>query len=255
MFSPSLAEAVIAVRRGWLIITVVALAGAVAAFGLTARSEPVDQATAVITVDNLSIARYGMIVDPDRVLRMTQGTDFAEGLAGKTGVDAAAVSSSLGSYLGGLPTETLTITYRGEDPDQAKRMAQAAAEYAIERIAEMNAPDRDRQQALLEAAETGIARVDEALAAIPTVGEDVEASRAGLALQRVSLTGTKTSAEFAITLTDSAYTFTDAVTVQSVAPEQRSARNAVGGGVLGLALGIVLAWVREKIIPGDHAVS
>ena len=240
MLSPSLAGVVDAIRRGWLIVVLTGVVGASVAFGLSAAGPTMQKGTAVIAIDDLSIARAASIVDPERVVRALKRPAFAEAISDRTGVSVSEIRAGLGSYLAGVPAEELRVTYTAAEASEAETMARAAGQAALETIAALNAGDRTRQQAVLDAC-------NEALADLQSYPGETASERAENSRTKLSIIQSQSSAAYLLSLHDKAYTFDAPVTVAEAAPQQSVGYAAVGGGILGLALGIGLAIVRSGL--------
>jgi len=240
MVSPKLAAALGAVRRHWVLVLVPAAIGAIVAGVVSARGPQMFTATAVIDIETTAFTRLPTLTGPERVLRELQSPEYYEAVAEKAGsVDAAMVQQGLNSYSVGTPAYELRTTFTTADEEIAEPVARAAAETAMEVAQAFNEVERNRNQVIVDAGDKAM----EALAAVPS---DSATAQADAAQKEFNLVVGKAYPEYNLELIDSAYTLRDSVPVTEAASQRGVLENALGGAVLGLALGIVLALVRDR---------
>ena len=241
MLSPSLAGVRDAVRRSWLLIVAAAVAAVAVGFLFTVEAGVSHTARSVIAIDWRAIVQAPGSVEPDYALQETTLPDFAEAVAARVGgITASDVSRGLSSQTSGRPYKELQIIFTAEDPDLAERVARAAGEEAFERIQSANAAERERYQSTVDSANELLAIVD--AFEVTTPQEEVE-----MAARRYSAISNRDTAAYYVHQFDTAYVLEPSATVREVVERDRRLENSVGAGVLGIALGIGVAVVRERV--------
>jgi hypothetical protein len=241
MLSPSLTAVQSAVRRSWLLVVVAAVAAAAVGFLLTVEAGVSHTARSVIAIDWRAIVQAPGSVEPDYVLQEATLPDFAEAVAVRVGdISASEVSKGLSAQTFGRPYKELEVTFTAENPEEAERVARAAGEELFERIQSANAAERERYQSTVDSANELLAIVNAYEVTTPL--EEVE-----MAARRYSAISNRDTAAYYVHQFDTAYVLEPSATVREVVERDRRLENSVGAGVLGIAVGIGLAVVRERV--------
>lgn len=240
MVSPKLAAAMRAIRRSWWLVLLPALVGAVVAGIAVASGPQMYSGTAVIDIETTAFTRLPTLTGPERVLRELQSAEYYEQVAQTAGsVDTAAVQQGLNSYTVGQPITELRVSFTTSDQELAEPVARAAGEVALDIAHAFNEVERERNQRIVDG-------VDEARKVLQTVPSGTPTEQASAAMQEFGLVVNEANADYTLEVVDSAYALRDAVAVTEAAGERTALESAVGGAVLGLALGVVLALLRDR---------
>lgn len=234
-----------AVKRRWLLVLTVALVAAIVAAGITALRDVTYTATATIALDASALTRTPGLPGGERILTELRTDGYYALVASESGSDIDTVKAGLGSYAEGQPIERVKISFTGADEAQAEKVATAAADAAMAIIRELNSVERLRQEKNATAAA-------EAIAAFEDAGTmDTAWEKADSAYKLFVLEDRLAVAEYTIEVIDHTHTLTDGIVVSRTSVARSAVTSGVGGAVVGLFLGIALAYVRER--PGRSA--
>jgi hypothetical protein len=242
MLSPSLAGVRDAIRHSWLLVVITGVVAAAVGFAFTVEAGVSHRAVSVIAINNMALERASGIVLPDFLLQEITGTEFAEEVAARVGEDVTAseVARGLSANTAGRPYKELKITFTSDDAAQAEAVARTAGEVTAEMIDRLNALERSRHESAIASAEQLLVELD---------AEEVDTpwERTDVASRRYSARNSIATAQYNLTLFDRAYQLEPAAAVAEVVERDRRLENSVGAAVLGIALGIGLAVIREKM--------
>jgi hypothetical protein len=161
-------------------------------------------------------------------------------VAAASGLDAAVVRQGLDSFAEGQPIERINIVYAGTDDAVAEKVAEAAGTAAMDVIHELGATERERHEEIVEFATAAIAA---------SQGEDADATafmKLDAAYKLFTLQNARVSAEYTLKVIDSAHVLQDGVTVTQTSVLRAILTSGAGGAVIGLVIGIGLAYLRER---------
>jgi len=240
MLSPKLAAVLGAIRRHWVLVLVTAVIAGVVAGIASAAGPQMYTGTAVIDIETTVFTRLTSLTGTERVLRELQTPEYYEAVAEETGsIDAATVQQGLSSYTVGTPAYELRVAFTTSDEELAEPVARAAGEVALEVADGFNAVERERHQAIVDEA-------DQAIEALYVEPVDTAWERADIAAKQFGFELNKSNSVYVLDLIDSAYTLRDTFPVSEATRQQGVVEYAIGGAMLGLALGIVLALLRDR---------
>jgi capsular polysaccharide biosynthesis protein len=227
------------VRREWLVVTTVAVAAAVVAAGLSLAARPKAVATTEVLCEQRTLVAYTGIPTADAVISSMHSHEANAAVAGKAGVQTAVVSAALRVAAVAAPLYGVGITVTLDDEAAAARIASAAASEAASRAAALDAAQIERYRARAELDAKALAVLEPAAAAGP--------ANADLAfkLWTVRVAATDDTAASA-TLKD-AYHAVGEVAVSRPSPLAKALQNMMAAAVVGLAIGLALAALRERM--------
>ncbi len=228
-------------RREWWVVAVafaVAVAiGAVLASGGAATYS----AKATVNIDSATVTRNPGLAPPNQVQLAVLSTDSKQAVAKAVGVNAGDLATVRVAVVGSPPTQ-LTLTYSSKDKDEAARVVKAMQSQALAAVPELSAREIARAQTL-------VAQTEAALRSMPATGSVSDPAKAAdLAYQRwnvgVQLTGFKSNLDSL----QQAYTPGPSVTVVRQSAVLSTGKTLAAAGLLGLALGVAIAGVREGLL-------
>lgn len=218
-----------ALRREWWVVLLVVAVGAGAGYVL-ASGEDVYTGAATIVVDTAPSSRYRGMPVVDDVVKEASSSSIREAVAGALGTDSSDVAARLRASASGNPLTRIRVTYSAPDEATAAAGAVSGADALISFV------DRSVQTEI-EIREQQIAASEAALAALGTGDVDT--------YERWQIETQLLDYQNALIGVKGVYTF-DGNASTSVAKGSATRRNAaLGGAVMGLAFGILLAGVRE----------
>lgn len=226
-------------RREWWIVMTVAAVAVVAAVVPAVRSEPVATATAKILVDAASAGRVRGVLLPDDLVRASSTERFRAAVAHEAGITADEVAGALRVAASGSPITVMTVTCTMPSQDQAERVAQAAARQLIETHLAAVASQIEMRERRIE-----VSRY--ALEALGTAEGSTTTAEA--VFDRWTIEMAIVEQQDALEALRDVYLYDGSLTSSVMDVRSRVLRSAVGGLVLGVVAGAVLAVVREQIM-------
>lgn len=230
-------------REWWLIVTVAAVALAVAVVPAM-RSEPSATATAKIAVDAASPGRMRGVLLPDDLVRESSTEQFRVAVAQKAGVTADEVAGALRVAASGSPITVMTVTCTMSSQDKAERVAQAAARTLIEAHLAAVASQIDMRERRIEIAQQALKGL---------ASEGASATTAEAVFVRWNIETALVDQQDALVALRNVYLYDGSVTSSVTSVRSRALRSAIGGLVLGLVAGAVLAVAREQFLASRAA--
>lgn len=241
-------------RRGLVVVlAVIMCAGLAAAYAQLSRRAPVyESSTTVLLEDDAARSAALQARDLDTEVRVVGTIAIAERAAER--LDTAAEPEELVEHVAAsvVPnTELLRITYRASSPEGARAGADAFAQgylaFRQSRVDDATARTGDRLRAEIEALELQLAATQQRLVS----AEEGSADRANAsALERVLIDQLTTlrdeSAKLAIDEPTPGLVL-EAAGPGRPLPSGSTTRTAAVGAVLGLLIGLVLAFVRDRM--------
>lgn len=232
----------VSIRRHWLLVLALAIVAAAAAGGVTALRDVTYTATAVIALDNSALARTPGLPGGERILVELRTAEYYEAVARASDSTPETVKAGLTSFAEGQPMERIKITFTGPAEDEARTITEAAASVAMDRIEALSEVERERQEQTVTAAKAAIAQFDE------DSSGDTAWERADSAYKLFALNNSLATAEYTLGVIDSAHTLEDGVTVTQTSILRSIVTNGAGGAVIGLVIGIGIAYLRERSV-------
>lgn len=236
-----------AVRREWWVpLTVMLLAGFIAAAVSSTNPKPLYEATAFLSVDSPTLSKFPDLPRADDMLREITGDEFASVVASQTQVASDTILGELRASTRDDPPRRLVVTFRSPDKAMASAVTSAAAGYATIRAAELGGKEIYELQR----------RVTETQRALKEVqGIRADAGRGADEAFRLSSAGTQWEMRMrlyedslALRTLRTAYYYNGNLDVQDVAPVRRRGTTILGALVFGLVLGLVIAVFREALL-------
>ncbi|MDI6843786.1 MAG: hypothetical protein QMC94_05255 [Anaerosomatales bacterium] len=226
------------VRREWWLVAVTAVVAVIVAVAPALRSEPTSTATAKVSVDASSPGRMRGVLLPDDLVRESSTERFRAAVAQAAGVTPGEVASSLRVAASGSPITVMTVTCTMASREQAERVAQAAAREIVKAHLAAVASQIEMRERRIEIAQQAL----EDLKAAETVGGTAEA-----VFDRWNVEMAIVDQQDALEALRNVYTYDGSVSSSTVTARFRALRSALGGLVLGLVAGAVLALAREQL--------
>ncbi len=237
----SLARVLAVVRRQWWVILAVVAVAAGVGFAASLKAADVHTGVATINIDTAPSSRYRGMPVADDLVKAISGTDIHAAVAAVLGVDESTVAANLRAAASGNPLTRIRVTYSAGTKQAAEDGARAGAEQLIgvvEKSMEKEVAIRDAQ---IAASEKALVAID-ASAKGGTLSAQDAYDRWGIETQLLDY---RSALEGVLGV----YTY-DGTTSSSVATASSARKkNAIGGAVLGLAFGILLAGAREMLRP------
>lgn len=242
------------VRREWWVPVVVAsLAVAVALVFANRPGKPLFEARAVIAIDASFLQKYPDLPRPDHVMQEAEKDGVVARVVGASGVTTEALRAGLSVYTLDDPQTRLVVRFQSRDESQAVGVATAMAQTLVQRAVEMGGAEIRALEQRIEDTErslTAVRRIDN-----QTSGRrDAQLSLDIVATQwqmRMKLYEDK----LALRQMRSTYYYNGNVTSADIAPARRRGASAATAAVLGLALGLVLAALREAMLLRDGSAT
>ncbi|MCE5191173.1 MAG: hypothetical protein LLG08_05370 [Actinomycetia bacterium] len=227
-------------QQWWLIVTVVAVA---AGTGYLASLKTTDVYTGVanIKIDTAPSARYRGMPLADDLVKAISDAEIRAAVAKSLGVDEATVAATLGAAASGNPLTRIRVTYAAGTKDAAEAGARAGAEQLIAVVETSMAKEVAIREAQIAASEKAVAAIDAVSKSQPLTSE-AAFERWSIEMQLLDYKNTLEGVRGVYTYDGSA---SSSVSLASSARK----KNALGGAVVGLALGILLAGAREAVRP------
>jgi capsular exopolysaccharide synthesis family protein len=252
-------------RGKWLILVSLVLAIALAVF-ITQRSKKEYAATAILQVTSLGAGSTTTAAEPLQQLQVNQtlATTYATLIVDRSFLQEIRPRVAGGAYsvgqLQGLvdaaairETALIKITAQGPTPDAARRVAGGVASAFLFTFRRDNGARATAQQEQIRAQITQLGHEIENLSASRAV-EDKERATS-LRLARAALTQ-QLAALVANNIAEGSSVRLTAPATASPSPvKPRPVLNILAGFMLGLILGVFLAWLREHLDRGLHSAE
>ncbi|TDB38789.1 MAG: hypothetical protein D9V44_03630 [Actinobacteria bacterium] len=225
-------------RQWWIVVAVVAVAG-VAGFVASSGVADVYTGVAKIAIDTAPSSRYRGMPVADDLVKATSGSEMRAAVAQALGTSEADVAANLRATAAGNPLTTIRVTYTAATKDAAQAGARAGANAIIDVVDASMAKEIAIREAQIEASKKALAAIDAAARS--------EAPSAQTAYQRWAIETQLLDYTSALEGIVGVYTY-DGTSSSSVSlgSDARN-RNVLGAAVVGVALGILLAGVREAL--------
>lgn len=220
-----------AVRAHWWIVAVTAVIGALVAGVVVATAEPQFTGTAAIVVDTATIQREARLPKPDGMVAIAQGEDFVARLRKEAGRD----DFELRAYTTGNPQDHVMVEITHADEDEAGRIARMAG-------AQLLADYKAKAEPLIQTDLANIEANDMALKAL-------EKSRQGDDLEsffRWNVVKADIAERESLLFVQNAYSFEGEVATGESPRTTELGAAVLGGGLLGMFLGLVIAWLMGR---------
>ena len=229
------------VKRQWWLVVAVMLVAAGIGFAVSLDTADVYTGVATISIDTAPSSRYRGMPVADDLVKALSGTEARSAIGTTLGVDAATVAANLHAAAAGNPLTSIRVTYSAGTKDAAEAGAKAGADYLIGVVAKSMEKEVAIRQGQITASENALAAIDAATKVSPLTPQDAY-ERWGIETQLLDF---KNALEGVLGV----YTY-DGTTTSTVAlASSAQKKTALGGAVLGLALGILLAGAREVLRP------
>lgn len=227
------------VRREWWLVAVTAAVAVAVAVIPALRAEPTSTATATVSVEASSPGRMRGVLLPDDLVRESGSERFRAAVAQAAGVTPEEVAGSLRVAASGSPITVMTVTCTMPSAETAERVAQAAAREIVKTHLAAVASQ-------IEMRERRITIARKALEDLRSAGKTDSSAEA--VFDRWSIETAIIDQQDALEALRDVYTYDGSVSSTTMSAPSRALRSAVGGLVLGLVAGAVLAAAREQLI-------
>lgn len=226
-------------RRQWWLIVAVVVVAAITGYVASLNAVDVHTGVATIAIDTAPSSRYRGMPVADDVVKELSGTTIRSAVAETLSVDVATVTETLRAAAAGNPLTRINVAYSSDTKDTAEAGARAAALEAIGFVRRTTKNEVEYREAQIAASKRALLAFEKA-AKVQELGPDATYQRWAIETQILDY-------ENALEGVNGVYTY-DGTVASSVrlATDVRS-RNALGGAVLGLVLGILLAGIREVV--------
>lgn len=226
-------------RRQWWLIVAVVVVAAITGYVASSKTTDVYTGVATIIIDTAPSSRYRGMPVADDLVKEVSGTKIRTAVADELDVDVATVSANLRAAASGNPLTRINITYTANTEEAALAGASAAALGAIDYVEFTTRLEVEYREAQIAASELALAEID-------TAAKTQELSPEAV-YERWSIETQALDYQNALDGVKGVYTYDGAAAASVRRGGDLRNRNALGGAVLGLALGILLAGVREVL--------
>lgn len=224
-------------RRQWWLIAAVVIVAAITGYVASLKTADVYMGVATIVIDTAPSARYRRMPLADDLVKEISGARIRSAVAGSLAVDEATVAESLRAAASGNPLTRIRVTYSAGTKDVADTGARTAALEAIAYVRETTSKEVAFREAQIAASEQALVAFD-AVAKSQELGPDATYQRWGIETQLLDY-------QNALDGITGVYTYDGSVASSLSRARGVRNRNALGGAMIGLALGILLAGARE----------
>lgn len=220
-----------AVRAYWWIVAVTAVAGALVAGIVVATAEPQFTGTAAIVVDTATIQREARLPKPDGMVAIAQGEDFGARLSEEAGTS----DFELSAYTTGNPQDHVMVEVTHADEAEAGRIARMAG-------AQLLADYKAKAEPLIQTDLANIEANEMALNALEKSkqGDDLES------FFRWNVLKADIAERESLLFVQNAYSFEGEVATGESSRTTELGAAVLGGGLFGLFLGLVIAWLMGR---------
>jgi len=227
------------VRRQWWLVVLTVAVGAGAGAAIASRATVTYTGSATIAIDTATVSRVSGLPLPETVLKDLATADFRSRVASDAGVSEQVVSSGLNTYTTGSPQDRLFVDFVSTDQAEARRVAGIARAAVISRVKELADPILSKGKSLVDFNQGALK--DIRVMKPDSAWEQVDARYKLWDVERqtaLDATEYKLEADTYSPLAD--------VSVVEKSKTREVATDAVGAALIGLMLGLGLAWVRER---------
>lgn len=224
-------------RRQWWLIAAVVIVAAITGYVASLKTADVYMGVATIVIDTAPSARYRRMPLADDLVKEISGARIRSAVAGSLAVDEATVAESLRAAASGNPLTRIRVTYSAGTKDVADTGARTAALEAIAYVRETTSKEVAFREAQIAASEEALVAFD-AVAKSQELGPDATYQRWAIETQLLDY-------QNALDGITGVYTYDGSVASSLSRARGVRNRNALGGAMIGLALGILLAGARE----------
>lgn len=224
-------------RRQWWLIAAVVIVAAITGYVASLKTADVYMGVATIVIDTAPSARYRRMPLADDLVKEISGARIRSAVAGSLVVDEATVAESLRAAASGNPLTRIRVTYSAGTKDVADTGARTAALEAIAYVRETTSKEVAFREAQIAASEEALVAFD-AVAKSQELGPDATYQRWAIETQLLDY-------QNALDGITGVYTYDGSVASSLSRARGVRNRNALGGAMIGLALGILLAGARE----------
>lgn len=227
------------VHRRWLVLLIALVAGAVTSAALAYEAPETYTASASIEASGWILQRYPELDTPDSLVRALNSAEFVARLAQAAGPGIDVETGTVLAYMAGGTQGRITIAFTARDRGTVEAVAPLLAEEAVAHYRAANAVVIDRYGALL-------ANDDAALADIEAGSKQAQKGfDAEVRAQIWSIKAAQISHAQNVSEVNDAYRVAGTFSVAETRPEL-PLRSALGGGLLGLVAGVLVAYVVER---------
>jgi capsular polysaccharide biosynthesis protein len=220
-------------RKTWWIVAIAAIAGAAVAGGLALRTPVTYKATTSVSVDPIALQSLPRLPKVDTIIGVARSAGTAEKIARDAGLTSAQVAAGLTVTSIGQPQSRIDITFTASDPDAAKRGAETAAKVVSDEAMRLSEPVTSLIKDLV--------RTDErAAATMPQLARDATDQFNLWSVDRNALIDRDQ-----LNWVEHTFAESGKVAVAESSRRRGVLTAAAGGGLAGLFLGVVLAFIRE----------
>lgn len=233
-------------REWWVPIVVAALAVAAALAFASQPGRPLYEARAVIAIDASFLQKYPDLPRPDHMMQEAEKDGVVGRVVEASGVATEALRAGLAVYTLDDPQSRLVVRFQSRDESQAAGVAAAMAQTLVERAVEMGGAE-------IRALEQRVEDTEKSLSAVRRIDNQTSGRRdAQLSLDIVATQWQMRMKlyedKLALRQMRSTYYYNGNVTAEDIAPARRRGASAATAAVLGLALGVLLAALREAML-------
>ncbi len=226
-------------KRQWWLIAAVVVVAAVVGYAASLGADDVYTGVATISIDTAPSSRYRGMPLADDLVKALSDPETRSAIATKLGAEDSEVAASLRAAAAGNPLTSIRVTYTAASKDAAEAGARAGADQLVEVVARTMEKEVAIRQEQIGVSEKALAAIEDA--------QEAQGSSAQDAYQRWSIETQLLDYKNALEGVLGVYTY-DGTTTSSVArASDARQKSALGAAVLGFALGIVLAGVREGL--------
>ncbi len=237
-----------AVRREWWIpLTVMVVAGVIAAVVSSADPTPLYEGRAVVVIDSATLSKYPDLPKPDDMLRVIKTPEFTSVVASEALVASETVAAELSAFTRQDPQRQLVLTFRSPDESVASSVTAIAAAAAATKAGQIGGVETWELQRRVN-------ETQRALREVTAINSAAGGSKADSDF-RLDYTGMQWEMrmrlyedQLSLRTLRYVYYYNGNIAVTDVAPVRRRGATIVGALVLGLVLGLVIAVFREAIL-------
>ncbi len=239
-------------RREWWVPVVVAALAVTAALAFASRpGKPLFEARAVIAIDASFLQKYPDLPRPDHMMQEAEKDGVVARVVEASGATTEALRASLSVYTLDDPQSRLVVRFQSRDESQAAGVVTAMARALVERAVEMGGAE-------IRALEQRIEDTEKSLTAVRRIDNQTSGRRdAQLSLDIVATQWQMRMKlyedKLALRQMRSTYYYNGNVATDDIAPARRRGASAATAAILGLALGVVLAALREAMLLRDRS--
>jgi len=226
-------------RRQWWLIVAVVVVAAITGYVASLRTVDVYTGVATIMIDTAPSSRYRGMPVADDLVKEVSGSKIRATVAEEVALDEATVASNLRAAASGNPLTRINVSFSANTKDASDAGAQTAALEAIAFVRDTTRNEVAYREEQIAASTRALEAFDKA-ATQQELGPDATYQRWAIETQLLDYKN-------ALEGVNGVYTYDGAVATSVRRASDVRNRNALGGAVVGLALGILLAGAREVL--------